>query len=174
MGTNNSADLDSLCQQWGVPDNLCSKSFSFNSTVDLFHADREGSDTFMPMLDVAFKSNLKSGSTPLLVMEKNMTDVSNSSSHPLCKQMVRVHHCTGMCNNNMLMEYLEAPEKPPSLAEIMHYPQFWMFFCLMLFAWSAFASVVTLSDTICFMMLGKCIKTLFKVVCFIIKLQIYF
>jgi len=76
---------------------------------------------------------------------------------PYCSgnNSTRVHQCKAVCDNSDLMKYLDAPQVMPTLSQVMSYSSFWMFLCLMLVSWAFFASTVTLSDTVCFMLLGE-------------------
>lgn len=148
VDANNTNEVNALCLGLHAPPHLCRDTFTFKSTVDLFHADREGNDSYLPLLDVSFNTSVSNG-------VGGTYDTTADDNSPVCVAMVRVHNCSSLCNDTQLMEYLDAPEQPRSIGQILYYPQFWMFFCLMLIAWSCFASAVTLTDTICFMMLGK-------------------
>ncbi|KAF2352369.1 Major facilitator superfamily associated domain, partial [Trinorchestia longiramus] len=133
--------LHELCRAWQVPEDMCIDSLSFSSVEDLFLSDREGSDSYLLIIE-------------LIIKPVNSSSSETSLTNPHCPSTIRLHDCQSLCNDTQLMEYLDSPEVPPSFSEVLHYPQFWMFFCLMLGAWASFASVVTLSDTICFMLLG--------------------
>ncbi|XP_018017494.2 major facilitator superfamily domain-containing protein 6 [Hyalella azteca] len=137
----NSTDvLHEMCKAWKVSDQQCIESISFSSVEDLFLAERVESESYIPIIEATIDT-------------LNSSSVNSSLSHPHCTTTLRLHQCQGLCDDSKLMAYLDAPEEPPTLSEVLHYPQFWMFLCLMLIAWSSFASVVTLSDTICFMLL---------------------
>ena len=142
-------DIQKVCEAWGGSTDQCKDSFTFSIVTDLYKADREGSNSFLPLIYAKYGGN---GS------DQGSFDYTqdHSSSPPFnCPQVIRVPHCFLHCSNAALMKYLDVPQPTASLKEIVHMPQFWIFLCLMLLAWSAFAGVVTLSDTLCFMMLGR-------------------
>lgn len=159
--------LQELCSDWKAPPESCNSSFFFSATVELFTSDREGNVSFIHIEDVTLSdlitdSEVISSSKTQCVVHHGSLNSSSShaaqctiNSAPRCPDMVRLPTCSVVCEDMKLMEYLDAPEKPLSLGQIMHYPQFWMFFSLMLVAWSCFAIVITLSDTVCFMLLGE-------------------
>uniref|UniRef100_A0A6A7G897 Major facilitator superfamily domain-containing protein 6-like n=2 Tax=Hirondellea gigas TaxID=1518452 RepID=A0A6A7G897_9CRUS len=162
----NDGDSQDLCKAWNISLSACQGDLSFTSTIDLYHGEREGTDTYIPIVDVSiFNSTRNRNSDTSVVSVRDRTGTKSSGNgstnsdglldHPVCLSTVRVFKCTGVCQNPALMQYLDAPEVPPTLAQILHYPQFWIFMSLMLVAWSSFASVVTLSDTICFMLIGR-------------------
>ena len=128
------AAIDSVCQEWGVAQ--CQTPLEFSAIIDLYAADKEGNDSYLPILEVTSNQSAK-------------------LSHPTCSSMNRLQHCMALCDNSELMKYLDAPEVMPTLSQIMSYFSFWMFLALMILAWSFFASTVTLSDTVCFMLLGQ-------------------
>ncbi|KAJ1524888.1 hypothetical protein ONE63_009752 [Megalurothrips usitatus] len=71
---------------------------------------------------------------------------------PYCNGSLQKLQCNAICDNSAVMDLITRP------ADDNHNPalsyQFWLFFLLLIVAWSSIAVVASVGDTICFGMLG--------------------
>lgn len=81
--------------------------------------------------------------------------------HPYCDAALQKLKCSAVCDNSAIMDLITRPADE-NYSPVMSY-EFWLFFFLLIVAWSSMAVVGSVGDAICFGMLGK--ETSFNLYC---------
>ena len=128
------ASKDSLCEDWNFPH--CQSPLQFSAVIDLHASNKEGNESFLPILEITYNHSTK-------------------LPYPSCSSMKRLQDCRALCDDVELMKYLDSPEMMPTLAQVMSYFAFWMFFTILILTRCFNTLAYNLSNTLCFMLLGQ-------------------
>lgn len=126
--------LQEICQTWNLTDECTTNLTNIEMT------------TFSNMSKSLFEQTCLY--FPVQTLSYNGTMVE----HPHCDSATSIK-CNATCNSATVMSYIQ---KPVESSETFYFtPQFQILFGLMIGAWASNAVVVSLSDSICFHLLGN-------------------
>lgn len=72
---------------------------------------------------------------------------------PYCDAALQKLECSAVCDNTPIMDFITRPADE-NYSPALSY-QFWLFFLILIVAWSSMAVVASVGDAICFGMLGN-------------------
>ena len=80
----------------------------------------------------------------------------------MCTKLEKFDDCTIDCDSDATMNFLGVPPLIPATSydDLLHHHQFWLYLLCVVIAWVGLAITVTMSDTICFQLLGECFYNL--------------
>ncbi|CAL4108286.1 unnamed protein product, partial [Meganyctiphanes norvegica] len=132
-------EFESICEAWNTSSACQSQSsiLNFRADTNLLHNIKEHSCTYFPVTSITVD-----------VIKREL---------PTCPDLTRLN-CTMICDNSSLMDYLGVPHSLSSvktLGDMLSLSQFWIFFLCVTIAWIGLSVAVTISDTLCFQVLGS-------------------
>ncbi|KAK3921168.1 Major facilitator superfamily domain-containing protein 6 [Frankliniella fusca] len=145
---NNSSFYEDLCSDWHINNGYCkhpdalpagspviplsSRVLAMTAELPMVHYEKEKDCAFFKVHNAILPN-----SKPLI---------------PYCDSTLQILQCNAICDNSAIMDLITRPADD-NYSPALSY-QFWLFFLLLIVAWSGMAVVASVGDAICFGVLG--------------------